>query len=239
MATRLNFNPSFGAFDLRLSSKLLILRVRIIRATFDNAITPSENPEHFNELGTGLRPANCELPGAACGTRMIRVISPKSVFQSRREMKIRTIALILALCLVGLPVGFAQEAFMGIWKLKEAQSEFSPGAPRNSIVVYVAEGDKVKVTVDSVSSDGKPTHNLWTGKFDSQEYPVTGDPLSDGRSYTKIDDRILGFNIMKGGRVTTSGRIVVSGDGKSRTVTTSGADAKGHRVSKNEVYEKQ
>jgi hypothetical protein len=44
---------------------------------------------------------------------------------------------------------------------------------------------------------------------------------------------------MKGGKIITSGRIVVSDDGKSRTVTTSGADAKGHRVSKNEVYEKQ
>ena len=97
-------------------------------------------------------------------------------------MKVRTIALILALGLVGLPVGFAQEAFMGIWKLKEAKSEFSPGAPRNSIVVYAAEGDKVKVTVDSVSSDGKPTHYEWTGKFDGKEYPVTGDPLSDTRS---------------------------------------------------------
>ena len=62
---------------------------------------------------------------------------------------------------------------------------------------------------------------------------------SHARSYTKIDDRILGFNVMKGGKLITSGRIVVSGDGKSRTVTMSGTDAKGHRVSKNEVYEKQ
>jgi hypothetical protein len=154
-------------------------------------------------------------------------------------MEVRTIVLILALCFVGLPVGFAQDAFMGVWKLKEAKSEFSPGAPKNSIVVYEAEGDKVKVTVDSVSSDGKPTHYEWTGKFDSKEYPVTGDPLSDTRSYTKINDHILGFNVMKGRKIVTSGRIVVSDDGKSRTVTTSGADAKGRRVSKNEVYEKQ
>ena len=128
---------------------------------------------------------------------------------------------------------------MGVWKLKEAKSEFSPGAPKNTTVVYEAEGDKVKVTVDSVSSDGTPTHYQWTGKFDGKEYPVTGDPLSDSRSYTKIDDHILGFNIMKGRKVITSGRIVVSGDGKSRTVTMSGTDAKGHRVSSNEVYEKQ
>jgi len=158
---------------------------------------------------------------------------------SGRDMKVRTIVLTLALCLVGVPMGFAQDAFMGVWKLKEAKSEFSPGAPKNTTVVYEAEGAKVKVTVDSVSSEGKTTHYQWTGKFDGREYPVTGDPLSDARSYTKIDDHILGFNIMKGRKVIISGRIVVSGDGKSRTVTMSGTDAKGHRVSSNEVYEKQ
>ena len=154
-------------------------------------------------------------------------------------MKVRTITVTLALYLVGAQVCFAQDAFMGVWKLKEAKSEFSPGAPKNRTVVYEVEGDKVKVTVDSVSGDGMPTHYQWTGKFDGKEYPVTGDPLSDARSYTKIDHRILGFNIMKGGKVTTSGRIVVSSDGKSRTVTMSGTDAKGNRVSKSEVYEKQ
>ena len=154
-------------------------------------------------------------------------------------MTIRTIVLTVALCLGGISAGLAQDAFMGVWKLKEAKSEFSPEAPKNTTVVYEAEGDKVKVTVDSVSSDGKPTHNQWTGKFDGKEYPVTGDPLSDGRSYTKVNDHILGFNVMQGRKIITSGRIVVSDDGKSRTVTTSGADAKGQRVSKNEVYEKQ
>ena len=154
-------------------------------------------------------------------------------------MKVRTIVLTLAVCFAGVSMGFSQDAFMGVWKLKEAKSEFSPGAPKNTTVVYEAEGDKVKVTVDSISSDSKPTHYQWTGKFDGKEYPVTGDPLSDSRSYTKIDDHILGFNIMKGRKVITSGRIVVSGDGKSRTVTMSGTDAKGHRVSSNEVYEKQ
>ena len=154
-------------------------------------------------------------------------------------MRTRNIIIAFTFCFFGVGVCPAQDAFMGTWKLKEAKSEFSPGAPKNTTVVYEAEGDKVKVTVDSVSSDGKPTHYEWIGKFDGKEYPVTGDPLSDARSYTKVDERILGFNIMKDRKVITSGRIVVSADGKSRTVTMSGTDAKGHRVSSNEVYEKQ
>ena len=128
---------------------------------------------------------------------------------------------------------------MGTWKLTERKSEFSPEAPRNRTVVYEAQGDKVKVTVDSVSSDGKTIHYTWVGKFDGTNYPVTGDPNSDFRSYTVVDDHILGFNVMKGRRVINSGRIVVSADGKSRTVTMSGTDANGHKFSSSEVYEKQ
>jgi hypothetical protein len=42
---------------------------------------------------------------------------------------------------------------MGTWKLTERRSEFSPGAPKNRTVVYEAQGDKVKIAVDSVSSE--------------------------------------------------------------------------------------
>ena len=154
-------------------------------------------------------------------------------------MKPTTIATGLVLCVFGASACFAQEAFMGTWKLTERKSEFSPGAPRNITVAYEAQGDKVKITVDSVSSDGKATHYTWLGKFDGTDYPVSGDPNSDFRSYTVVDDHILGFNVTKGSRAINSGRIVVSADGKSRTVTMSGIDANGHKFSSTEVYEKQ
>ncbi len=154
-------------------------------------------------------------------------------------MKAKTIVLTLVLCFVGVAVCFADDANMGTWKLNEAKSKLAPGAPKNNTVVYEAAGDNVKVTVDGTDKDGKPTHNEWTGKFDGKDYPVTGDPSSDARSYTKIDDRTLGLNVKKGGKVTTSGRIVVSADGKSRTVTTSGTDSKGKKVKSTAVYDKQ
>lgn len=82
-------------------------------------------------------------------------------------------------------------------------------------------------------------HNEWTGKFDGKDNPVTGDPNSDMRSYTTIDDHTLGLNVKKGGTITISGRIVVSADGKSRTVTTSGTDATGKKISSTAVYDKR
>src|SRR2546426_752865 len=154
-------------------------------------------------------------------------------------MKRIVILLSLAALFVGVTVCLADSPHMGTWKLNEAKSKFSPGATKNSTVVYEAAGDNVKVTVDGTDRDSKPTHNEWTGKFDGKDYPVTGDPNSDMRSYTKIDDRTLGLNVRKGGKVTTSGRIVVSADGKSRTVTTSGTDPQGKKISSTAVYDKQ
>ena len=154
-------------------------------------------------------------------------------------MKTRTLVLSLMLCFFGVAVSFAQDAFTGTWKLNEAKSKLGPGATKNSIVVYEAAGDNVKVTIDGTDKDGKPTHNEWTGKYDGKDYPVTGDPNSDTRSLNKIDDRTLGFNVKKSGKVTISGRIAVSADGKSRTVTTSGTDATGKKVSSTAVYDKQ
>jgi len=154
-------------------------------------------------------------------------------------MKPTTIATALVLCVFGAIACVAQDAFMGTWKLTERKSEFSPGAPKNRTVLYEVQGDKVKITVDSVSSDGRTTHYTWVGKFDGTNYPVAGDPNSDFRSYTVVDDHILGFNVTKGRKVINSGRIVMSADGKSRTVTMSGIDANGHKFSSSEVYEKQ
>jgi hypothetical protein len=154
-------------------------------------------------------------------------------------MNTRTIVLTLATCFVGLTLCFADDANMGTWKLNEAKSKLGPGAPKNNTVVYEAAGDSIKVTVDGVGANGKPIHNEWTGKFDGKDYPVTGDPNSDMRSYTKIDDRTLGLNVKMGGKVTTSGRIVISADGKSRTVTASGTDPTGKKFQSTSVYDKQ
>ena len=154
-------------------------------------------------------------------------------------MKARATILTLALCFVGAAVCFAADGFMGTWKLNEAKSKLAPGTAKNNTVVYEAAGDDVKVTVDGTDADGKPTHSEWTGKFDGKDYPVTGDATSDARSYKKVDDHTLTFAGKKGDKVTISGRILISADGKTRTVTVSGTDPKGNKVSSTAVYDKQ
>ncbi len=153
-------------------------------------------------------------------------------------MKTKTIVSTLALCFLAVTVAFASPQ-MGTWKLNEAKSKIPAGVGKNTTVVYEAAGDSVKVTVDGVAGDGKPTHNEWTGKFDGKDYPLVGDPVSDTRAYKKVDDRAMELTNKKGGKVTATGSIVVSADGKSRTVTVSGTDAKGMKIKYTAVYDKQ
>ena len=153
-------------------------------------------------------------------------------------MKPKTILLALGLFLFMAPVCFAQNLHMGTWKLNEAKSKFVPGAAKNHTVVYEAVGDQIKVTVDGIDGAGAATHNEWTGKFDGKDYDLVGDPTADKRSYRRIGARTLALTGKKAGKVTVSGRIVVTANGKSRTVTTTGTDAKGKRFKNIAVYDK-
>ena len=154
-------------------------------------------------------------------------------------MKTKTIVLTVALCFVAVAVSFASDLNIGTWKLNEAKSKLTAGAPKNNTVAYEAVGDKIKATVDGTDGEGKPTHNEWTGKFDGKDYPVTGDPTSDSRSYKKVDDRTLDLTVKKDGKITITGRVVVAADGKSRTLTSSGTDATGKKFKSIAEYDKQ
>ncbi|HLZ09942.1 MAG TPA: hypothetical protein VKT80_15240 [Chloroflexota bacterium] len=155
-------------------------------------------------------------------------------------MTSRQFALALVGCVLAGVVGLAaDDPQLGTWKLNEAKSKIGAGAAKNDTVVYVAAGDSVKVTVTGVDGSGQRTHNEWTGKFDGKDYPVTGEPDADTRSYKKVDAHTLSMIQKKGEKVTISGKIVVSGDGKTRTVTTTTTTANGKKVNSTAVYDKQ
>ncbi len=153
-------------------------------------------------------------------------------------MRTGKIVTALALGFAVAAVGFASSQ-MGSWKLNEAKSTLPAGAQKNHLVVYAAAGDQVKITVDGTDAAGKPAHNEWTGKFDGAEYPVIGDPNSDVRSYKQVDANTLELTAKKAGKVSLTGRVVVSADGKVRTVTLNGTDAQGNKLTSTAVYDRQ
>ena len=153
-------------------------------------------------------------------------------------MKSKTTLVSLAVWLAAGAVCFASP-YMGTWKLNAHKSKLAHGMGRNNTVMYEAGFFKIRVTVDGVDAKGKPTHSEWSGNFDGKDYPVTGDPNSDARSYTKVNDRTLTTTNKKNGKVTVTGQIVVSADGKNRTVTINGTTPKGKRFKNVAVYDKQ
>ena len=154
-------------------------------------------------------------------------------------MNLKTFALTLALGFAGVAVSLAQSPQMGTWKLNEAKSKISAGSQKNTTVTYAMDGDNVKVTTDGVDATGKPLQTSWTGKFDGKEYPLTGAPGADARMYTKIDDHTLAITNKKGAKVVLTGRIVVSADGKSRTLKSTATDSAGKKISNTAAYDKQ
>jgi len=153
-------------------------------------------------------------------------------------MKRRSIVLTVVMGFLAA-LSFAENPNMGTWKLNEAKSKITPGMIKNTTVVYAADGDSVKVTTEGTGGDGQPMHTEWTGKFDGKDYSLTGDSSADARAYKQGNDHTLTLENKKGGKVTTSGKIVVSADGKTRTLTIWGTSSEGKKVTSIAVYDKQ
>jgi hypothetical protein len=154
-------------------------------------------------------------------------------------MRARSVVLTALLCVLAFATSFAQDPNLGTWKLNEGKSKIAAGMMKNTTVVYTVEGDSIKAVTDGTTGDGSPLHTEWTGKFDGKDYPLTGDPTADMRSYKKVNDRTLMLENKKAGKVTTSGKIAISADGKSRTLTLMGTSADGKKLTGTAVYDKQ
>jgi hypothetical protein len=123
---------------------------------------------------------------------------------------------------------------LGTWILNESKSHLLASGPINRTVVYEAVGDEVKIIADGVYAS-RPLHTEWTGRFDGRDYPVAGDQGT--RSMVRIDVHALrSINRSAAGRITTISDIVVSADGRTRTVTSTDPN---HSYESLSFYDKQ
>ena len=153
-------------------------------------------------------------------------------------IKNRIAVVAVALSFAGAAACFAANPHMGTWKLNEAKSKIPAGMGKNTTVVYAEQKDKIKITVNGVDKDGKPTHSVWVGKWDGKAYPVKGNLPYNSVAYRVVNDRTNDITALKDGKMAWNGRITVSADGKSRTVTINGTDAQGKKFSGKAVYDK-
>jgi hypothetical protein len=155
-----------------------------------------------------------------------------------RMIKTRIAVVAVALSFAAATACFAASPHMGTWKLNEAKSKIPAGMGKNMTVTYAEKKDKITVTVDGVDKNGKPTHSVWAGKFDGKAYPVKGNLPYNSVAYKVVNDRTNDITTWKDGKMAWNGRIEVSKDGKSRTVSINATDDKGKKIKGTAVYDK-
>jgi hypothetical protein len=140
---------------------------------------------------------------------------------------------------------FAADNSLGTWKRNVEKTKYDQSPPANpsksQTTVREASDGGVKVTATGVRMDGTITNATYTLKYDGKPVHVTGSGLSfDTISATQIDANTFTSEAKKtGSKYRTSGKTVISEDGKVMTNNQSGTDAEGKPISFTIVHEKQ
>jgi hypothetical protein len=135
---------------------------------------------------------------------------------------------------------FAQgDPHVGTWKLNLTKSKYNVGpAPKSATTIVAAAGQGIKVAADQVLADGTSRKISYTVNFDGKDAPVMGTPDYDTVSMTRSGTTLNGIRKKAGKQVQTF-TTVVSADGKTRTTTTTGANAAGQKVDNVQVFDRQ
>jgi len=134
---------------------------------------------------------------------------------------------------------------VGTWKLNLAKSKFVQGvAPKSHTITIEASGSGITTVMDTVESDGRVRHFEATQDYDGKEElrrATDGKPIPNGDvvALTRLDAHTTTTVYKQDKKVTITRRSVVSADGKTMTITTTGMNALGEPLNSVAVYDKQ
>jgi hypothetical protein len=137
--------------------------------------------------------------------------------------------------------GYAQsDPIVGTWSLNAARSTFPPGqALRSQTVTFQGTGANKTATVEAVDAQGKATRVVLLHIYDGQPHPTAGSPDADASAYTRIDANTIILTRMKAGKLAGVGSLVVSPDGRTLTVSGTGASGTGQQGNYVLIMDKQ
>jgi len=132
---------------------------------------------------------------------------------------------------------------LGTWKANVAKCKYTPAPwPVKALTVTrEAAPGGVKVTNVGTRTDGSPINATYTAKYDGSSSEVTGEGSPyDSISVKQGDANTFTYEAKNSKtKYRASGRVVISGDGKTMTTTASGVDADGKPMTIKLVYDKQ
>jgi hypothetical protein len=150
-----------------------------------------------------------------------------------------------ALLVLGITAlaAMAADNSIGTWKANLAKTKYTPGPIPMKSYTMVRESvpGGVKVTVTGERTDGTPINATYTAKFDGSASPVsgTGAPY-DSMALKQADANAFTFEVKSSKtKYHSSGRTVVSADGKTMTTTGKGTDADGKAMALTLAFDKQ
>ena len=129
---------------------------------------------------------------------------------------------------------------IGTWVLNVAKSTYNPGpGPTSGTRTYTMAGSMVKSVAEGVGADGKATKTEYTAAYDGKDYPTTGNANADMIALTRGDANTIDAVLEKAGKETSRTHRVISKDGKTMTLNSTGTDAKGAKTNNVVVYDKK
>jgi hypothetical protein len=132
----------------------------------------------------------------------------------------------------------AAEPILGSWQLNVARSRYHGPAPRSEIRTFTVAGTEIKATTKGIDSAGNPYADEWIINYDGKEYPIES-PNADTVIRRRVDPLTIELTLKKAGKIVSTGRRVISKDGKTMTITGKGVNAKGEAFDTMEIFEKQ
>lgn len=120
----------------------------------------------------------------------------------------------------------SDEPLVGNWKLNVSRSTFASDSPKSGTREVELEKGGAKAVDTATYSDGRIRRFEWAVKYDGKDYPIKGDGMRT-IAISRASDHFFNFKIKENGRVTASGQIVCSPDGRTQTMTGIATDAHG------------
>ena len=123
---------------------------------------------------------------------------------------------VAAFCVFSVGLAAADNPFLGTWKLNVAKSKGTPGTmSKEGTVVFEAVGNQIKRTVTGIDPDGERVNSSSTIPWDGNDHKVdTPKGLPIMVAVRSINDHTVNVTVKADGKVVSSGRAVVSKDGK-------------------------
>lgn len=130
-----------------------------------------------------------------------------------------------------------QTGFTGTWKLNLAASDIPP-VTKSQVLTIATDGVNVTMREELINDKDERLVIAVQGKFDGNDYPVTGTPFADTVSYRLLDAHTIEGIAKKNGRICVKEKAVLSAAQDMVRVTYESYDERGNVHLAHGVFER-